>query len=57
MMEAPALPAPARLRGPATPYTDWPDAAAIGLDPDPCPERQRGGREEGLRLLQSFLEV
>ncbi len=57
MMEAPALPAPARLRGPATPYTDWPDAAAIGLDPDPCPERQQGGREEGLNLLQSFLEV
>lgn len=34
-----------------------PDAAALGLAPDPCPERQPGGRSHALRLLASFLEV
>lgn len=31
-----------------------PDAAALGLAPDPC-QRQPGGRREGLALLRSFL--
>ncbi|MEO0879738.1 MAG: FAD-binding domain-containing protein [Pseudomonadota bacterium] len=30
-------------------------AAALGLDDDPCPGRQAGGREQGLLLLESFL--
>jgi len=32
-----------------------PTAAQLGLPPDPCPQRQRGGRSLGLRLLESFL--
>ncbi len=32
-----------------------PDAARLGLAPDPCPGRQKGGRREGLALLDSFL--
>ena len=33
-----------------------PAAEALGLAPDACPERQPGGRSEGLALLASFLE-
>lgn len=33
-----------------------PDASALGLAPDPCPGRQRGGRREAAMLLKSFLE-
>ncbi|MFM8525615.1 MAG: FAD-binding domain-containing protein [Cyanobacteriota bacterium] len=33
-----------------------PSAAALDLAPDPCPERQPGGRTQGLSLLESFLE-
>ena len=32
-----------------------PDAAALSLPPDPCPERQRGGRRAALDLQESFL--
>ena len=32
-----------------------PTAADLGLAPDPCAERQRGGRTTGLDLLDSFL--
>lgn len=32
-----------------------PDAAALGLADDPCPGRQRGGRDEALSLLGGFL--
>ncbi|MFM9072216.1 MAG: deoxyribodipyrimidine photo-lyase, partial [Cyanobium sp.] len=32
-----------------------PSPAELGLAPDPCPQRQRGGRQEGLALLHSFL--
>lgn len=32
-----------------------PSAEDLKLEPDPCPGRQRGGRSEGLALLQSFL--
>ncbi len=54
-MAAPQSTAPAALKqidgvdqGPI------PDAAALGLADDPCPGRQRGGRAEGLALLDSF---
>ncbi|NDR55899.1 deoxyribodipyrimidine photolyase [Pseudoruegeria sp. M32A2M] len=33
-----------------------PTAAEMGLAADPCPQRQSGGRQAGLRLLSSFLE-
>jgi len=32
-----------------------PTAADLGLEPDPCPERQRGGRNNGVERLESFL--
>jgi len=32
-----------------------PAAADLGLRPDRCPDRQRGGRQQGLALLESFL--
>ncbi len=32
-----------------------PSPEELGLAPDPCPGRQRGGRQEGLALLASFL--
>jgi deoxyribodipyrimidine photo-lyase len=57
MMASPITPAPTQLRGPGTPQADWPDAAAMGIEQDPCPMRQTGGRAEGLNLLQSFLSV
>ncbi|MEM9168133.1 MAG: FAD-binding domain-containing protein [Pseudomonadota bacterium] len=47
----PALTAPAPLE--ATPRP--PSARDLGLAPDPCPERQRGGRAAGLAALSSFL--
>lgn len=33
-----------------------PTAAELGLAPDPCPDRQRGGRTEAIALLKSFLD-
>jgi deoxyribodipyrimidine photo-lyase len=33
-----------------------PSAAELGLAPDPCPQRQRGGRGEAQRLLEGFVE-
>ncbi len=40
--------------------SDWPTripaAADLGLAPDPCPQRQTGGRAAGLATLASFLE-
>ncbi|MCE3002293.1 MAG: DNA photolyase family protein [Xanthomonadaceae bacterium] len=35
--------------------TPLPDAAGLGLPPDPCPRRQRGGRALALDLLASFV--
>jgi deoxyribodipyrimidine photo-lyase len=39
---------------------DWParipGARDLGLAPDPCPQRQKGGRAAGLATLASFLE-
>jgi len=39
---------------------DWPMriplAGDLGLAPDPCPQRQRGGRAAGLAAMTSFLE-
>jgi deoxyribodipyrimidine photo-lyase len=56
-MAQPITPPPAAL----TPIGgDWPTqipcAAEIGLDPDPCPYRQKGGRAEALSTLDSFLD-
>lgn len=54
-MAAPQAPAPAALP-PVLAVEPVPVAAfAPRLAPDPCPGRQRGGRAEGLALLESFL--
>ncbi len=55
LMAAPESPTPAAL--PPTgiepgPIPDWPCAA---LAPDPCPDRQTGGRQAALDTLDSFL--
>jgi len=33
-----------------------PDPAELGMAPDPCPQRQIGGRADGLAALESFLD-
>ena len=55
MMAAPALRAPETLPLPDLASDLLPDAAALGLAPDPCPQRQAGGRVEAAGLLKSFL--
>jgi deoxyribodipyrimidine photo-lyase len=50
------LPAPAGLAAPrGVEPGAIPTPADLRLAPDPCPERQRGGRAEALTLLGSFL--
>ena len=56
-MTEPITPAPLKLSPlPALDPGTIPTADSLGLAPDPCPERQRGGRSEGLAVLTSFLE-
>ncbi len=56
-MGQPPLPPPDALPPlPDLPAGGLPSAADLGLAPDPCPGRQRGGRRAGLDLLRSFLE-
>jgi len=58
-MHAPVVPAPAtealRSRTLPWPARPWPTGAALGLAAHDPPQRQRGGRKEGLRVLQEFL--
>jgi deoxyribodipyrimidine photo-lyase len=54
MMRRPRLPAPDAIPMADVTGEPLPDAAALGLAPDPC-QRQPGGRREGLALLKSFL--
>ncbi|MCH2075312.1 MAG: deoxyribodipyrimidine photo-lyase/cryptochrome family protein [Rhodobacteraceae bacterium] len=46
---------PVALKPPAHSLGSLPTSADLGLAPDPCPDRQRGGRGEALSLLGSFL--
>jgi deoxyribodipyrimidine photo-lyase len=55
MMRATPVVAPVALRAAGLRSDEMPDAAALGLPPDPCPDRQRGGRAEAVGLLRSFL--
>ena len=54
MMGQPRLAAPDAIALADVTSHPLPDAAALGLAPDPC-ERQPGGRRAGLALLKSFL--
>jgi deoxyribodipyrimidine photo-lyase len=60
-MAEPMTPAPVSLASVslASVGSDWPrqipSSAALGLAPDPCPQRQPGGRAAGLATLESFL--
>ncbi|TCM86101.1 cryptochrome/deoxyribodipyrimidine photo-lyase family protein [Rhodovulum steppense] len=57
-MRAPPVPPPAALRGlPGMLPGAIPEARDLGLGFDPCPGRQKGGRAEGLGLLETFLDV
>jgi deoxyribodipyrimidine photo-lyase len=55
-MAGPVVPAPQALEPlPALEPGALPTAVSLGLAPDPCPDRQPGGRRAGLALLESFL--
>ncbi|NCO16574.1 MAG: deoxyribodipyrimidine photolyase, partial [Alphaproteobacteria bacterium] len=55
-MAAPVIAPPAlTAAGPAPDLGAIPDAAALGLAPDPCADRQPGGRRAALATLDSFL--
>ncbi|MEY3961146.1 MAG: hypothetical protein RIR14_1800 [Pseudomonadota bacterium] len=55
-MAGPVLPLPQGLRGvDGVEAGPIPTARALRLAEDRCPHRQRGGRDEGLGLLDSFL--
>ncbi len=56
MMARPVIAAPARLSSPELASDPIPEPGALGLAPDPCPQRQRGGRKAAITDLASFLE-
>ena len=47
--------APDRLPAPLLDAGFWPEAEDMGLAPDPCPNRQPGGRDMARLMLQNFL--
>jgi deoxyribodipyrimidine photo-lyase len=56
-MAEPIAPPPAALTPlPGLDPGPIPPAAELALAPDPCAGRQRGGRREGLAVLESFLQ-
>lgn len=55
-MAQPQVAPPARMESVASPAPTWPTLEAIGLVPDPCPSRQKGGRAAGIDCLDSFLD-
>jgi deoxyribodipyrimidine photo-lyase len=56
MMAMPAIPAPDRIETADIASDSIPEPAALGLAPDPCPQRQRGGRRAAISDLKSFLD-
>lgn len=54
-MGQPQVPRPRALAPVAIAPGPVPSARVLGLAPDPCPERQVGGRDRALSLLGSFL--
>jgi deoxyribodipyrimidine photo-lyase len=56
-MAEPLTPAPQQLTSlPAIPLGEIPRAEDLALPPDPCPQRQCGGRDRGLAALGTFLD-
>ena len=53
-MDEPLAPEP-QAPAPDLALGEIPTAEALQLSPDPCPQRQRGGRESGLQELSDFL--
>ncbi len=56
MMRQPVTPVPDRLAPVKAHTAPLPTVAELGLDADPCPQRQTGGRSAGIAQLKSFLE-
>ena len=56
LMAEPLTPAPDAIPPLDLPVGDIPTATDLNMAPDPCPERQKGGRKLGLMILDSFLE-
>lgn len=54
-MAMPPLPLPAALQALPCDPGPIPNARDLGLPPDPCPQRQKGGRPAAYALLNSFL--
>ena len=55
MMNAPVLPAPDSLQSVSVKGVNFPAADSLGLVNDDCHQRLRGGRNEAISLLKSFL--
>jgi deoxyribodipyrimidine photo-lyase len=55
MMGIPPFPAPKAIRSAIIASDTTPTPTELGLPIDPCPDRQIGGRQIGLDLLDSFL--
>ncbi|MGF1462828.1 MAG: FAD-binding domain-containing protein [Maricaulaceae bacterium] len=54
-MAQPAVATPKIASWASAPSDPWPEAERLCGDPDPCTERQPGGRPAGVALLSSFL--
>ena len=54
-MAEPITPAPQRIETASLASDPIPEAGALGLGPDPCPQRQTGGRRAAVADLKSFL--
>ena len=57
MMTLPQVTLPATWRFAAIDAGEIPAFHTLYLQPDVCPQRQKGGRREGLTCLQSFLQL
>lgn len=57
MMAIPPFEAPDAIRFADLQSAPMPEAQELGIAPDPCPERQKGGRREAISVLKSFLTV
>ena len=56
MMAEPIVDAPNALPRADIAPGDIPTVSELGMQSDPCPGRQKGGRSRGLAILESFLE-